>query len=142
MQINVLLVDYNQHFLKCTELCLEELGGISVETASSSGEALEKIEKKRPDVIVCEINMPVTTGFEFLKTLRDSNSVPFIMFNPTTKMELALQAFHSDVNRSVGKYGDASVVYTKLKQCIENITKNQVNGNEQKNLEKGMLCET
>ena len=141
MQTNVLLVDHDQNFLKCTKMCLEELGGISVETASSS-ESLKKLEKKRPDVIVCEINMPVATGFEFLKTLRDSNSVPFIMFNPTIKMELALQAVHSGVNRSGGKYGDVPVVYTELKQCIENITKNQVNGNEQKNLEKGMLYET
>ena len=125
--------------MKCIKQCLEGLGGISVEPASSSEEALEKIEMNRPDAIVCEINMPVTAGFEFLKPLRDGNYVPFVMFNPATKMELALQAFHPSVNRFVGKCDVASVVYAKLKQCIEDATKNQGNEEEKLNLERGML---
>ena len=121
--INILLVDDDSDFLESAKGCLELEGNYDIETALSSSEALEKMEKKTPDVIVCDIQMPVTNGFEFLKMLRDNgNSTPFIVFTMTDKKELALQAFHLGANGFIGKYGDPSLVYSHLKKCIESVT--------------------
>lgn len=136
MQINVLLVDSDQQFLKCARQSLEQQGGISVETASSSEETKKKMNRKQPDVIVCDINMPATTGFEFLKTVRDDNSVPFIVFTTTTKRELALQAFQLDENGFDGNI-EPSIIYPKLKQCIEDVTKNAMNNEKEHKKPKG-----
>ena len=124
-QITVLLVDDDPNFLKSARECLKLEGNFNIQTALSSDEALEKMKEKKTDVIVCDIQMPGTTGFEFLKTLRDNNnSIPFIVFTMTDKKEVALEAFHLGANGFIGKYGDPSIVYPKLKQCIENATKN------------------
>ena len=122
--IQVLLVDDDDMFLKSAKQCLEQQGGLSIETALSSDEAVEKMEKKNTDVIVCNIQMHVTNGFEFLKTLRDNgNTIPFVVFTITDKKELAIQALHLGANGFVGKYGDPSVVYQELKRCIESVTR-------------------
>ena len=130
-QINVLLVDDDQQFLETAKECLNHQGGLNVEIASSSKQALEKMKKKNVDVIVCDIQMPGTTGFEFLKVLRnDGNTIPFIVFTITDKKEVALEAFMLGANGFIGKCGNPSVVYPKLKQCIENAAKNSVKREE------------
>ena len=123
-QIAVLMVDDDPDFLISAKKCLKLEGNFDIEIALSSEEALEKMENKKPDVIVCDIQMPITNGFEFLKNLRDSNSsIPFIVFTVTDEKEVALQAFRLGANGFIGKYGDPSVVYSRLKNCIESVTK-------------------
>ena len=123
-QIAVLMVDDDPDFLSSAKKCLKLEGNFDIEIALSSEEALEKMENKKPDVIVCDIQMPITNGFEFLKNLRNSNSsIPFIVFTVTDEKELALQAFRLGANGFIGKYGDPSVVYSRLKNCIESVTK-------------------
>ena len=131
-QINVLLVDDDREFLKTAKECLNQQGGLNVEIASSSEQALEKMKTKKADVIVCDVQMPVTTGFEFLKTLRNNgNTIPFIVFTVTDKKEVALEAFRLGANGFIGKSGDPSIVYPKLKQCIENAAINSVKEKEE-----------
>ena len=123
-QIAVLMVDDDPDFLSSAKKCLSLEGDFDIEIALSSEEALEKMAKKKPDVIVCDIQMPITNGFEFLKNLRDSSSsIPFIVFTVTDEKEVALQAFRLGANGFIGKYGDPSVVYSRLKNCIESVTK-------------------
>ena len=106
--------------------CLKLEGNFDIETAMSCAEAFEKMEEKTPDVIVSDVQMPITNGFEFLKMLRDKgNSIPFIVFTMTDKKEVALQAFHLGANGFIGKYGDPSLVFSHLKKCIESVTENK-----------------
>jgi CheY-like chemotaxis protein len=44
--------------------------GMEVETAANGAEALEKARQWVPDVVVCDLSMPVMDGFEFLAELR------------------------------------------------------------------------
>ena len=131
-QVTVLLVDDDEDFLTSAKECLNLEGNFDIETALSSDEALKKMLNKKPDVIVCDIQMPMINGFQFLKMLRDSgNSIPFIVFTMTDKKEVAVQAFHLGANGFIGKYGDPTLVYPQLKKCIESVT-GQVNGKESK----------
>jgi signal transduction histidine kinase len=55
--------------------------GAKVTTASSATEALDSVREKRPDLIVSDIGMPDTDGYEFLqkvKVLPGMNQVPAI----------------------------------------------------------------
>jgi len=118
--IQVLFVDDDEEFLKSAKQCLKLQGNFDIESASSVDEAMEKMRKKKPDAIVCDIQMPLTDGFEFLKALRESEyNVPFIVFTVTEDKETALKAFNLGANGFVGKSGDPEVVFSTLQRCIE-----------------------
>jgi len=118
--IQVLFVDDDKEFLKSAKQCLKLQGNFDIESAFSVDEALEKMKKKKPDAIICDIQMPLTNGFEFLKALRESdNNIPFIVFTVTEDKEKALKAFKLGANGFVGKSGDPEVVFSTLQRCIE-----------------------
>jgi DNA-binding NtrC family response regulator len=118
--IEVLLVDDDKAFLKTAEQSLKLHGNFNVETAISVAEALEKMRNKKPDAIICDIQMPLTDGFEFLKALRDMEyDVPFIVFTVTEDKETALKAFKLGANAFVGKSGDPELVFSTLQRCVE-----------------------
>ena len=118
--IQVLFVDDDKEFLKSAKQCLKLHGNFDIESAFSVDEAMEKMKKKKPDAIVCDIQMPLTDGFEFLKALRDSDyNVPFIVFTVAEDKETALKAFNLGANGFVGKSGDPEVVFSTLQRCIE-----------------------
>jgi len=119
-QIKVLFVDDDKEFLKSAKQCLKLQGNFNIEAAFSVDEAMEKMKKKKPDAIICDIQMPLTDGFEFLKALRDSEyNVPFIVFTVTEDKETALKAFKLGANAFVGKSGDPEAVFSTLQRCIE-----------------------
>ncbi|UCC58417.1 MAG: response regulator [Candidatus Bathyarchaeum sp.] len=118
--IQVLHIDDDRSFLKSAKKCLNLQGDFVIESASSVDEAFEKMTKKKPDVIICDVNMPGTDGFEFLKALRESNyNVPFIVFTVTGDKETARKAFNAGANGFVGKSGETKVVFSLLKEQIE-----------------------
>ena len=119
-QTKVLLVDDDVEFLKSAKQCLKMQGNFDIESASSVNEALEKMTNNNPDAIVCDMQMPITDGFEFLKTLRENgNNVPFIVFTVTEDKQKALKAFNLGANGFVGKSGDPETVFSTLQRCIE-----------------------
>jgi CheY-like chemotaxis protein len=119
-QTKVLLVDDNVEFLKSAKQCPKLHGNFDIESASSVNEALEKMTKNNPDTIVYDIQMPITDGLEFLKTLRENgNNVPFIVFTVTEDKQKALKAFNLGANGFVGKSGDPETVFSTLQRCIE-----------------------
>jgi CheY-like chemotaxis protein len=123
-QTKVLLVDDDVEFMKSAKQCLQLQGNYNIETAFSVDEALDKMTQKETDVIICDIQMPVTDSFKFLKTLRESgNKVPFIVFTVTENKETALKAFSLGANGFVGKYGNPEVVFSTLQRCIEKSVK-------------------
>ena len=118
--IQVLFVDDDKEFLKSAKQCLKLQGNFDIESAFSVDEAMEKMKKKKPDAIVCDIRMPLTDGFEFLKALRESdNNIPFIVFTVAEDKETALRAFKLGANGFVGKSGDPEVAFSTLQRCIE-----------------------
>jgi two-component system, LytTR family, response regulator len=63
-----------------------------VEEASSAGEALEKIHRLRPDVILLDVEMVNSSGLDIARTLDEQPIKPIIVFL-TAHRQYALQAF-------------------------------------------------
>ncbi|EGR0187853.1 response regulator [Vibrio cholerae] len=64
--------------------------GYEVETAADGREALAKAQKARFDVIISDVNMPVMTGFEFVKAVRMQSQykfTPILMLTTETSLE-------------------------------------------------------
>lgn len=84
--IRVLVVDDSSFMRKMITRMLEKENDIKVvETAANGEEAIEKIEKVKPDVVTMDIEMPVMNGIEALKRIMASNPLPVIVLSALSK---------------------------------------------------------
>jgi len=82
--IRTLIVDDSAVMRKIVERSLRQAGlGIAqVLEASNGAEALAAVQQHRVDLILCDINMPVMDGLEFVKQLagmENAKGVPVVM---------------------------------------------------------------
>jgi len=121
--IAVLLVQGLPDLLALTKKCLLIQGDVVVETALSADEAFTKMEKTKPDVIVCDLSFPSENNFHFLKRLREKgNDTPFISFAYDDEKDLVLKSLDLGANGFVFKSSDAAGVYEGLKKLIVTLT--------------------
>lgn len=66
-----LLVDDDEFMLTVVGDLLRELGVTSITTAMNGAAAIEAYERSPspPDVVLCDLNMPVSDGFQFMEQL-------------------------------------------------------------------------
>jgi len=86
MTKTVMLVEDEVSLLENLEEMLE-LEGFKIFKAMNGGEALVQLKSCKPDLIICDIMMPMMDGFEFLKRVRDQSetaSLPFIFLTAKT----------------------------------------------------------
>jgi two-component system response regulator YesN len=73
----------------------EKNGFLVAGTASGGQEALEKLEKLRPDIVICDIAMPGLSGLNVLKqAYRKFPGTVFIMLTNQEEFEFAREALH------------------------------------------------
>ncbi|QPQ55821.1 response regulator [Allosphingosinicella flava] len=94
---NCLVVDDSKVIRKVARHILETLN-FNVDEAEDGREALSRCEEKMPDVVLLDWNMPVMSGMEFLRTLRqqDIPTQPKVVFctteNDTAHIRAAIEA--------------------------------------------------
>lgn len=77
---NLLIVDDEEMILERVQILLEDIAD-SIYVATNGKEALGVLEKESVDCILCDINMPVMNGIEFIKAVRaKNNNTPFIFY--------------------------------------------------------------
>lgn len=87
----VLVVDDEQHIIDLARLYLEQ-DGFVVEQAFDGVEAIDKIHRLKPAVVVLDLMLPRVDGWEVCRRTRDTSNVPIIM----------LTARSDDVDKIVG----------------------------------------
>ncbi len=99
----LLVVDDEVSLCQLLEIAFRKEGH-TVETASSGGAAVRKIESQVYDVIISDIRMPDLTGIELLKRIRDSR-IPsaFILITAVPDMTTAIEALNLGAYRYVIK---------------------------------------
>ena len=70
--VTVLVVDDDPVIMRLLEVNFE-MEGYRVVTATDGAQALERIAADRPDLVVCDIMMPVVNGLEVVERLRQSD---------------------------------------------------------------------
>jgi len=73
----ILVVDDEPRVIQFTKMNLE-LEGFRVVTAADGYEALDKVVKELPDLVILDVMMPHMDGFETLKKMREISAVPVI----------------------------------------------------------------
>lgn len=77
----VLVVDDEIAIARLVSLVIAETGAV-VETASNGAEALQKISKNKPDLLVVDLIMPVMTGEELIQEIQadpDTQDIKIIL---------------------------------------------------------------
>lgn len=67
--LNVLTVDDDTDTLEMLKATIERFGA-TVVTAESSEQALARLEENKIDVIVCDVGLPVKSGYDFMEMVR------------------------------------------------------------------------
>ena len=113
---NCLIVDDSKVIRKVARHILETLE-FEVEEAGDGQEALERCEQKMPDVVLLDWNMPVMSGMEFLRLLRQRghSDQPKVVFC-TTENDVAhiREAIEAGADEYVMKPFDHDTLQMKL----------------------------
>ena len=117
--IRVIVADdeYKVCQLICQLINWDELGMELVGTASNGIEALEMIEREKPDLVLTDIRMPGYDGIEVLKRIRENNpNIEFIIISGYSHFEYAQSAIEYGVSNYILKPIDAEVLNATLQK--------------------------
>ncbi|WP_211745204.1 response regulator [Paenibacillus sp. Marseille-Q4541] len=123
MNLNVLLVDDEQPILdNLTEFISWETLGIEIAgTARTGSEALELVAHYDPDLILCDIRMPIMDGLTFIKQYRDQGgNGEILLLTGYQEFEYARLALQQGVKEYICKPID----YIELEQTIGQLAEN------------------
>jgi PAS domain S-box-containing protein len=95
--LRLLVVDNRADTCKLIASVLEHFGA-EVKVALSAGEALDRLEEFKPDVLVSDIEMPGENGYNFIRRVRDMEAarggkIPAIALTAYSTPEARIQAF-------------------------------------------------
>lgn len=79
----VLLVEDTLTDREVVTQCLRR-SGLNVMTATSCEDALDQLQRQRPDVILLDVVLPGQSGFEFCRTLKDepkTSAIPIVIYS-------------------------------------------------------------
>jgi len=118
-QINVLVVDDEQDVLHTLESMLQELDFNPI-IANSGDKALDIIENNKIDVVLSDIYMPETDGFELLKNVRTlDKEIVFLMITGKPTIETAVQSIREGAYDYITKPFDMEDLRIKINRCVE-----------------------
>jgi DNA-binding response OmpR family regulator len=84
---HILLIEDNKEVRENTAEILE-LAGFKITTAADGKKGIEEVKKEKPDLIICDIMMPVLDGYGVLHLLgknEETANVPFIFLTAKTE---------------------------------------------------------
>ena len=91
-EIHVLVIDDSAVVRNFAWGLLTKSGGMSVETAADPIIGQLKIQRRRPDVIILDLNMPRMDGLTFLRQLMTEDPIPVIVCSGYADTEAGVQA--------------------------------------------------
>ncbi|HKM59233.1 MAG TPA: response regulator [Candidatus Bathyarchaeia archaeon] len=121
-QLRILHVDDDDSFLKVSKMILELENTFEVDGATSVDEAFCKLKALTYDAIICDYDMPIKNGLDFLKELREQrNNIAFIIFTGRGREEVAIRALNLGADHYLNKCGSPETVYCELAHTIRKI---------------------
>jgi two-component system chemotaxis response regulator CheB len=129
--IKVVVVDDSAIMRKIIVKMLEKDSSVNVVgVASNGGEALEKIEALKPDVVTMDIDMPGMDGIEALRRIMATNPIPVIMVSALTEegAQITLEALEigaadfitkNTPGGAIGIFDKENELLSKVKQVAQ-----------------------
>jgi two-component system chemotaxis response regulator CheB len=122
--IKVLVVDDSRVVTKIVTRILEKDPAIQViDTASNGYEAIEKVQKLKPDVVTLDIEMPLMNGLEALRHIMAHNPLPVIILSTVTRDDanITMEALNIGACDFVTKDFSNSLISDKARELVSKV---------------------
>lgn len=122
MTQSVLIVDDEPMARTLLRLMLVR-AGFNVSEAEDGFDALEKVKKNRPDIILLDVMMPGMDGFSVCQTLRDEQetaSLPIIMLSAKTDLDSINQGLRVGATKYLTKPISPEDLTKHVRDALEN----------------------
>ena len=121
-QKKILIVDDETMNLDFFDLMLTKLG-FAVEKAKDGVEAIEKVKRFLPDLVLLDNVMPRMSGWEFTKIIKGDSrykDIPIIMFSALDDVKDKLEGFELGVEDYITKPYNFSEVLARIRVVLRN----------------------
>lgn len=98
-------------------------GTYRVEEAENGQEAIEAVQKQQPDLIISDILMPLMTGEEMCRHLKDdleTSHIPIILLTALGDKKNILKGLESKADMYIVKPFDLMILKANIKNILEN----------------------
>jgi CheY-like chemotaxis protein len=117
----VLIVDDTETILMFEKMMLSRAGYVVI-TAKNGIEAIEQVEKSKPDIILLDIMMPVMSGLDACKILKENprtKNIPVIMVTTKGEIDMVEQSFVAGCNEFLTKPIHVNDMLTTLERFVK-----------------------
>lgn len=117
----LLVIDDNRDILNLLQQVLAD--EYNVITAADGRQGLKMATRYVPDVIICDVMMPVMDGLECCRSIKEELStshIPVIMLTACSMDEQKVQGFESGADGYIAKPFNTAVLKAQLKNMVEN----------------------
>lgn len=118
--MKILLVDDDPDLLAVTAFALQQSGFLVIK-ASDGEQALQQVEAEQPDLMVLDINMPRINGFEVVRRLRASSSMPVIALTVRSEEEDIVRMLESGADDYLTKPFSPRVLISRVKALLRRV---------------------
>ncbi len=121
--MKILVVDDMFNMRQTLKNMLRHIGFTKITDADNGEKALEVIESKPIDFIICDWNMPKMAGLEFLRQMRSNpqhRDTPFLMITAEVNESRIVQAAETEVDGYLIKPFIAKSLEKKIGKILEN----------------------
>jgi DNA-binding NtrC family response regulator len=118
MRATLLIVDDERPFLELYSAVLEAAGFTTV-TARDAKEALAKIHREHPDLVLSDVRMPGTSGLELLESMRRAGQdIPFLLVTAEPDVRDAVSAMKLGAVDYLGKPVDLDELVAAIRDTL------------------------
>lgn len=99
--------------------------GFNVSEAANGADALAKVKKNRPDIVLLDVMMPGMDGFMVCETIRgqdDTSDLPIIMLSAKTDLESINRGLRLGATKYLTKPISPEDLTAHVRDVLENIT--------------------
>ncbi|UYI50042.1 EAL domain-containing protein [Vibrio natriegens] len=120
-QARIMMVDDEPLMLDIIEALLEEQGYHDFVAVAQSTQALSALQQKQPDILLLDLIMPKTDGFEILKKLRNIPNfkyLPVIILTSSNDTSSKVKALELGATDFLSKPVDASELALRIRNTL------------------------
>lgn len=119
--VSVLVAEDSRIQAQILEARLVE-AGFDVRVAENGSVALQRIQERRPDIVISDIEMPIMTGYELCRAVKQDHGlkgIPFILLSTLSDPEDIIRGLDCGADNYVTKPYDADFLVARVNSLLD-----------------------